>query len=85
TLGGNNGYPISIFTYCDSYVYFSFYFNEYSQVKDSNRGQYFFGFFFSGVLLVFAFLPNAISQLSDWIGIESPANFVFLAIIFLLI
>ncbi|MDQ8781227.1 hypothetical protein RFF84_10440, partial [Streptococcus ruminantium] len=45
TLGGNNGYPISIFTYCDSYVYFSFYFNEYSQVKDSNRGQYFLVFF----------------------------------------
>ncbi|MDQ8765771.1 DUF2304 domain-containing protein [Streptococcus ruminantium] len=51
------------------------------QIEDS----IFLVFFFSGVLLVFAFLPNAISQLSDWIGIESPANFVFLAIIFLLI
>lgn len=50
------------------------------QIEDS-----IFWFFFSGVLLVFSFLPNAISQLSDWIGIESPANFVFLAIIFLLI
>lgn len=50
------------------------------QIEDS-----IFWFFFSGILVIFAFLPNVIGQLSEWIGIESPANFVFLAIIFLLI
>ncbi|HFR3773807.1 TPA: DUF2304 domain-containing protein, partial [Streptococcus suis] len=50
------------------------------QIEDS-----IFWFFFSGVLLFFAFLPDLISWFSDVIGIESPANFVFLAIIFLLI
>lgn len=50
------------------------------QIEDS-----IFWFFFSGVLLLFAFLPDLISWFSDVIGIESPANFVFLAIIFLLI
>ncbi|HFH9839666.1 TPA: DUF2304 domain-containing protein [Streptococcus suis] len=50
------------------------------QIEDS-----IFWFFFSGILVIFAFGPQVIGQLSDWIGIESPANFVFLAIIFLLI
>ncbi|HFU4458528.1 TPA: DUF2304 domain-containing protein, partial [Streptococcus suis] len=50
------------------------------QIEDS-----IFWFFFSGVLLLFAFMPDLISWFSDVIGIESPANFVFLAIIFLLI
>ncbi|HFU4095633.1 TPA: DUF2304 domain-containing protein, partial [Streptococcus suis] len=44
------------------------------QIEDS-----IFWFFFSGVLLLFAFLPDLISWFSDVIGIESPANFVFLA------
>ncbi|HFR3714880.1 TPA: DUF2304 domain-containing protein [Streptococcus suis] len=44
-----------------------------------------FWFFFSAVLVIFACLPEMITRLSRWIGIESPANFVFLAIIFLLI
>lgn len=50
------------------------------QIEDS-----IFWFFFSGILVIFALVPQAIGQLSDWIGVESPANFVFLAIIFLLI
>lgn len=44
-----------------------------------------FWFFFSALLVIFACLPEMITHLSKWIGIESPANFVFLAIIFLLI
>ncbi|HFI0097398.1 TPA: DUF2304 domain-containing protein, partial [Streptococcus suis] len=44
------------------------------QIEDS-----IFWFFFSGVLLLFAFMPDLISWFSDVIGIESPANFVFLA------
>lgn len=44
-----------------------------------------FWFIFSAILLCFAIFPHAIIVLSQFLGFESPANFVFLVIIFLLI
>lgn len=45
----------------------------------------FFWLLFSLLLFVFAIFPNLIIFLADLIGFQSPANFVFLIIIFLLI
>ncbi|KPJ22042.1 DUF2304 domain-containing protein [Streptococcus phocae subsp. phocae] len=45
----------------------------------------FFWLLFSGILLFFAIFPKVIIFFAKIIGFESPANFVFLAIIFLLI
>jgi len=36
-------------------------------------------------LVVVSVFPGVIIHISNWIGIESPANFVFLCIIFLLL
>lgn len=44
-----------------------------------------FWFIFSAILLFFAIFPHVIIVLSKFLGFESPANFVFLVIIFLLI
>lgn len=44
-----------------------------------------FWFFFSAILLFFSLFPNAIIVFSSLLGFESPANFVFLVIVFLLI
>lgn len=41
--------------------------------------------FFSALLLMFSFFPKMAYTLSDWLGIETPVNFVFLLIIFLLV
>ena len=37
------------------------------------------------LFVIVSVFPNIVISLSDWIGIESPANFVFLCIIFLLL
>ena len=36
-------------------------------------------------LVIISVFPRIVIYVSDWIGIESPANFVFLCIIFLLL
>lgn len=43
-----------------------------------------FWFFFAGLLIVVAIFPRLIIVPSEWIGIDSPANFLFLLIIFVL-
>ncbi|KHD45431.1 DUF2304 domain-containing protein [Streptococcus hongkongensis] len=45
----------------------------------------FFWLLFSLVLLIFAILPNLIIILAEAVGFQSPANFVFLIIIFMLV
>lgn len=44
-----------------------------------------FWFFFSALLILMAIFPHIISSLSHFFGIDTPANFVFLFIIALLI
>lgn len=44
-----------------------------------------FWFFFSFLLLFFALFPQVIILISKLLGFESPANFVFLVMIFMLI
>ena len=46
---------------------------------------YFFWIGMAGVLVLFAFFPGILVGLSRLIGIDSPANLVFLLIIFLLL
>ena len=53
-----------------------------SQVQIDNAV---FWILFMLVLVAVSVFPNIIIYLSSWIGIESPANFVFLCIIFLLL
>ena len=50
------------------------------QIEDS-----IFWFLFSFSLLIVSVIPNFVITLSAKIGIESPANFVFLVIIFILL
>lgn len=45
----------------------------------------FFWLIFSLILFVFAILPSLISSISSLLGFQSPSNFVFLVVIFLLI
>ncbi|AEJ25138.1 TPA: DUF2304 domain-containing protein [Streptococcus equi subsp. zooepidemicus] len=45
----------------------------------------FFWLFFSLIVLLLSLFPNAAVYFSRLLGFESPANFVFLSIIFLLI
>lgn len=45
----------------------------------------FFWLFFSAILLVFSLFPSLIIFLAKCLGFQSPANFVFLFIIFLLV
>ena len=40
---------------------------------------------FATFLLVLSIFPNIVVWIADWIGVDSPANFVFLCVIFLLI
>lgn len=45
----------------------------------------FFWLFFSLIILLLSIFPGMVVFFSDLLGFESPANFVFLSIIFLLI
>ncbi len=44
-----------------------------------------FWLFFAIVLVLMGLFPGAVVRISDWIGVQSPANLVFLIVIFLLI
>lgn len=44
-----------------------------------------FWFFFAGFLIVISVFPQVIIYPSEWIGIDSPANFLFLLIIFVVL
>lgn len=44
-----------------------------------------FWFFFAGMLIVVAVFPQLVIYPSEWIGIDSPANLLFLAIIFIVL
>lgn len=40
---------------------------------------------FSVFLLIIAIIPGIITKTAEWLGVQSPANFLFLIIIFILI
>lgn len=44
-----------------------------------------FWFFFATILIVIAVFPQVIIYPAEWIGIDSPANLLFLVIIFVVI
>ena len=44
-----------------------------------------FWLMFSAILIVLSVFPEVLSFFSGWLGIQSPANFLFLVIIFLLL
>lgn len=48
-------------------------------------GDAIYWFIFAGVLIVIAVFPQLIIVPSTWIGIDSPANFLFLIIIFVVV
>lgn len=44
----------------------------------------FFWMFFSLLILLMSVFPNAVIKIALWLDVQSPANFVFLVMVFLL-
>lgn len=48
-------------------------------------GDSIFWFFFAALLIIIAIFPQLVIYPSEWIGVDSPANFLFLIIIFIML
>lgn len=44
-----------------------------------------FWFFFAALLIIIAVFPQLVIYPAEWIGVDSPANFLFLIIIFVML
>ncbi len=78
----NRGLIIILVVACLLTAFFVFKKIQKSQFK---IGDTLFWLFFCLLLLCMSIFPNAVSAISHFLGFESPANFVFVAIIFLLL
>ena len=78
----NKGLIIILIVACLLTAFFVF-----KQIRKSKFkiGDTLFWLFFCLLLLLMSIFPNVISVISHFIGFESPANFVFVTIIFLLL
>lgn len=78
----NRGLIIALIVACVVTAIFVFRKIKKSQFK---IGDTLYWLFFSVFLLAMSIFPKAIYWVSDFIGFESPSNFIFVVIIFLLL
>lgn len=78
----NRGLTIALIVACVVTAIFVFRKIKKSQFK---IGDTLYWLFFSVFLLIMSIFPKAVYWVSDLIGFESPSNFIFVVIIFLLL